>query len=419
MTEPYRPSFEPTPPNKFNPLYVIAALTIVLALGGWFAFGMGGADAPEVSKQAKQQLKNAKEQQAKAEAALVAAQAAKQQAEADRLKVAAARASQTKAVEQKASKDTQARLVADCAAALKKLQAGTETAKKWQAEVPALLTNDSGRYIAAVPNLMTRFAELYDQTEAPDTTHLEVRVSSLSKRCDQLRVLAEDDANFATPDVNFKDDIELAARTAQDYKHSYTNAVALLKAAKKAASSPATVTLAEAISNDRARRIQEAADNEAARRGEAERILQAQRDQSARDNAEAEARRARERAAFEKHQEDQTRERSQLLADAQDPATVAHFAPFLAKTGWQPMLRRDGDLECHGGHPGPLSLAVLNAGHAMTDVKRFVSAATGPCGDRPRWPEPASKDEWSQREADMHRFAKLAPVWIEKGMLRP
>lgn len=99
----------------------------------------------------------------------------------------------------------------------------------------------------------------------------------------------------------------------------------------------------------------------------------------------------------------------------------AQFTPFLSK-GYNQI----GLGFCHDPYrwhaipkSAPVSLNGLEKCASIANVQNFLRDATHLGNDRPKWATPGKKDEaaWESIEKKLELFKKLAPIWVEMGLL--
>lgn len=67
----------------------------------------------------------------------------------------------------------------------------------------------------------------------------------------------------------------------------------------------------------------------------------------------------------------------------------------------------------------PVSFSGLGKCNALDSAKSFLANANHNENDRPKWVTPGKRDEkgWEDLEKRLELFRKLAPIWVEMGLL--
>ncbi len=106
---------------------------------------------------------------------------------------------------------------------------------------------------------------------------------------------------------------------------------------------------------------------------------------------------------------------------ASDKNTQDKFRPFLAK-GYKIInyIPKDGTARFRKGNnirTVPLSFSELTKHGATDKLENFVKIGTSKNNDRPPWPYPRTEGDWKMYEEMFEKFKKLAPIWVEMGLL--
>jgi len=95
----------------------------------------------------------------------------------------------------------------------------------------------------------------------------------------------------------------------------------------------------------------------------------------------------------------------------------ANYEPFLARGVYYPVHGPRWDY-MNGTEPGPVSYSRLLDSKSLDTFEDFVELATKYKNDRPRWQDAKTEEDWAEYRRRYEEFKKLAPIWVELGVLR-
>lgn len=335
----------------------------------------------------------------------------RQQAEADR---------QTVILRNTTAKRTQQRALDDCDQALENLDRGIGNAKRWDAEIPPLLDNDAGRYVAADPNLLKKFGGIYDAEGRPTARELERSRGRVDALCDDLRILVKEEENYAdVASITAALAAEQAIAKQADARlaNDYDELLAIVDAAKAKRGSPSAETLREATRAYHATRSQQDADREARIAAEEERIRLESEEQLRIREAEDTAQREKNALDGRIAAANAEAHDNELNRLANDAGTIADFQPFLATGHCQPWPgKTPKTLGWNGpGWRGAMNLRHMTDAGIFKDLDLFILASTKGCG-RPLWTASLTQDR-AEMERRWKLFQELTPLWVAQGKL--
>jgi len=331
-------------------------------------------------------------------------------------------------------------LLADLAETRTAVEAAQQALTQWNEQVPALLTSEQGKRVAADPERVRTFHAISSRLGRPSESQvgaLAQRVELLERQLEQVRssdaaTLSEDSESAYAKQL--QEDQAEALGVQRELEEDLDAVKALV--AKSATASPAPRSLAAAL--------EELELEMAARRAEviaAERLRvdtqQTELDKQMEGRKYEEIRVAqRQRREVELEDERQREETAAAIAAqkskeedqrrrAASDTVQAVYAPLLQKGKTKPYNNNPGG-------PGTMtwnSTGRLEAEHvSLSDVKRtnalasfedFVRLLTSSANDRGSWPPASSDASTTEYRRRFEEFKELAPIWIEMGLLRP
>ena len=313
---------------------------------------------------------------------------------------------------------------------------------RWNETVPALMTSEAGKRLAADPKRVETFHAIYTRLARPTerslaaiTDRLDVVQGELERlKSDEEATLSAEDA--AAFEGRVEGDHAAAQGILRDIKHDLDAIESLVQAS--ADDSPGTVTLEAALKE---RELELAAARAALIEAEKKRVIAEQNDlDTEMEGRKLEEIRSAQRQKAEALLEDQrmqeataadvaAREAEQrdLKTRAEDPAVQANYQPFLGLGKTQPVNKNPayGAEHCYWAEsPGlekkPASYTALKAAKALERLEVFIAFATSASNDRDgAWPVLGSDDDKGLAEYRKRwdEFQDLAPLWIEAGKL--
>lgn len=331
-------------------------------------------------------------------------------------------------------------LLADLAETRAAVEAAQQALTQWNEQVPALLTSEQGKRVAADPERVRTFHAISSRRGRPSESQvgaLAQRVELLERQLEQVRsseaATLSEDSESAYAEQLQQDQAE-ALGVQRELEEDLDAVKALV--AKSATASPAPRSLAAALEELElemaARRAEvieaelrrvHAEQNELDKEMVARKTAELRVAQRQRQEVELEDQRQREEtaaaiAAQKSKEEDQRRR-------AASDTVQAVYAPLLQKGKTKPYNNNPGG-------PGTMtwsSTGRLEAEHvSLSDIKRtnaltsfedFVRLLTSSANDRGSWPPASSDASTTEYRRRFEEFKELAPIWIEMGLLRP
>lgn len=336
--------------------------------------------------------------------------------------------------------DSMLEVVAGTRATIQQAQAASA---EWEGALPALLTSEEGKRIAADPVQLTIFDGIYRHPLRPQETEL----SAIEKRLAGLeaelrRVKESQDALLSEASAaKLQQQIETERLAAERARDAVTRDLSSVQAivTKTASGSIASVTLQEALdelervrAEERAKLIAEAVALVNVEQDELDKNMIASRkreireaDRQIHDAALADTalrKRTEADVAQRKSKEDDIKTRA-------ESATVQeNYRPFLGlglKIPWN--NAPENSQYCNWiADPNnklekrPVEYNQLRRHKALDRFDTFVAFATNPDNDRGAWPpvgsdSTATLEEYRQR---FNEFKELADLWVKMGLLR-
>ncbi len=293
----------------------------------------------------------------------------------------------------------------------------------WKQEVVPLITDATGRRIAANREYTLAFARLWEKKRATptDVQTYRDRLNTIVSHLDQA---LSNPLGRAEPTDPLRDLLTAIRREVGFDVKAYANVRKTIDAIVDDVKNgtPADCTLGEAVKRadesslaERVRLL--VAEREQSERQTTQELLEIHRRKDAeireakKDQTEATLEAERKQIEAQTTIQVATAERERLHALARDEAIQAKFAPFLAR----------GTFHTERNEPGPMSAGIIAGTGVQKDFDRFVDFATTVQNDRPKWSEPSGPDDprWQRYRDDWELFKELMPIWMELRMLNP
>lgn len=299
--------------------------------------------------------------------------------------------------------------------------------EQWSKEVVPLSRNDQGKALAANSSLLRQYRAVI-ATERPGRDEAKRVKEEVEGLVSVMKTASENPSDGSLPGTEITEGLQgllKEAKAGRGKSREAREQVASLVTQAADEGSKGDVTLAEAAQKQRDEERRASAAVIEAERSKAE-------EEATRTIATAKAEQARvlgekqeklikaETAALAAKKE---RERVQKLAA--DPAIQDQFSPFLALGKFQYVsYGTPSDV------PEPASYTTLAEKGHLNDEKAFARVMAGygaPASggavlignDRPHKPYPTTQAGMKRMGELLELFKELAPVWVEKGMLRP
>lgn len=291
--------------------------------------------------------------------------------------------------------------------AITELDTVAQERARWEAEVPPLLHNEVGHFLAGDEAALKAFERLYAH-ELPEALNVDATRTRIQEIVQYLDQRLADPLATNSPDQTFAQNVSNYRSTAKAAVAAWRERREQIRALAERAQRAGKRSVA-----DLERALQELCALEAvARAASIDERLAAARKQQDEKTAAVEEKLLKENA-----------ERERLQKFAADPSIQAQFRPFLDKAlfimNWEKDIRYE--------KPQPASLNDLTNMGCLTSFEQFLRAATGKwrsqsnnnCihNDRSKWSWPANDPERQECEKRWALFKDLAPLWVEMGLL--
>ncbi|MBI1826057.1 MAG: hypothetical protein HY287_02445 [Planctomycetes bacterium] len=307
----------------------------------------------------------------------------------------------------------------------------------WAKEIEPELLGPRGKSLAADPAAVERFHAVYTQPRAKPEEIAACR-SRLDTVVRPAEITLAGGASAYVPDPAVMQMLDKEKAIAEDLlrsaREAHESAIALLN---KAAQTKAvgTQTLSDALTSIEQTRAAQRAETilekqKAAYQQATEKIADAKATQTKAlaeqeaSNIEAETRRKIASMQTDQQTKDADSEQQHLRTLAARPDIQAKYRPFLDKGRLRPNRE---NLE----KPGPMSFAQLKADGVLNNHRLFGLAGAGwwPTyafadpqergNDRIRWKKPKTDEDFDTYKPLYEEFMRLAPFWVETGVLAP
>jgi hypothetical protein len=302
----------------------------------------------------------------------------------------------------------------------------------WANNVEPALTSDAGRAVAGDPIAVERFRAVHILSR-PDPSDTQARRAALAALVEEPeKALAS--GTLYIPDENSLAEVQKHRAWAEarlgELRRRRELAEGILRDAA-ASGLRAPITLREAMVNLENKQTLELAANRAsqedkARQEAAELETQARANQirelgkESAAGVQTETKEQVSDSRADRFLDTTVGERERLMKLAKDPAIQAKFQPFLAR-GYANI---GNGFKQNYAFPKPAEFRLLQHGHALDNHENFILAGCGQLNmfghnDRPRWIKPTNDAEMQEMRRRFELFKKLAPIWIELGLLQP
>lgn len=302
----------------------------------------------------------------------------------------------------------------------------------WSQRVQAALTSDAGRAVSGDPAAVERFQTVYSLPR-PDSADTQARRAAVSALVEGPERALSSGVLYIPDDASL---VEIQRQRAwsetklAELRRNREVAEGILKDAA-AAGLRGNMTLGEAMANRQNKKAEEraavlASEEENARQEAAQLETQARaaqirefgKDSAAGVHTETKEKVSDSRA--DRYLDTTVGERERLMKLAKDPAIQAKFQPFLAKG----RANIGNGFKQNYAFPKPAQFQLLQHGGALDNYEKFALAGCGELNmfghnDRPRWARPTNDAELEEMRRRFELFKKLAPIWIELGLLQP
>jgi hypothetical protein len=332
-------------------------------------------------------------------------------------------------------------LLADLAETRAAVAAAQQALTQWNEQVPALLTSEQGKRVAADPERVQTFHAISSRLGRPSESQvgaLAQRVELLERQLEQVRssesaTLSEDSESAYAKQL--EEDQAEALGVQRELEEDLDAVRALV--AKSATANPAPRSLAAALeelelemATQRAelitRAVREVREEQnqldVAMRREAEQRMAVE--ERRREKAKLDDQRMRVAAEASEIETKTNQDEPRLRAES--AVIQNNYAPFLEDGKTQPINRApDGpakhstwETSGNGIDKFPASFDGLRRARAFSRFEVFVQLATSGTNDRTPW-APLSESNEAEYRRRWTEFQELAPIWIEMGLLRP
>ena len=312
---------------------------------------------------------------------------------------------------------------------------------KWNETVPALMTSDAGKRLAANPGRVSTFHAVYNRLARPTERSLGAIADRLDIVEGELAHLKNgEDATLTDEDATafekrvaedhvaaqgihrgIKEDLDAVEALVEASAGSPLGAMTLEAALKAHELELGAVRLA--LLEEEHARVR-AEQNELDREMEGRKLTEIRTESRAKAEAVLEDQRMQKATEADIATRDAT-ERD-LKTRAEDPTVQANYQPFLGLGYLQPINRNpaSGAEHCYWEKDGdgltkqPVALRYLKAAKALERFEVFVAFATSTGNDRVAWsPHGNDEDTLAKYRTRWKEFKELAPLWVQMGKL--
>jgi hypothetical protein len=327
------------------------------------------------------------------------------------------------------AKTKQKRFVSQANEALGLIDEWLKELKSFESQAASLLTNDDGKRLAGSPELLSQINAVLREDRPGKDKAQELR-SSVEQLAEAVSGSLKDPSDASLPSEELTKQLASFLAEAKDARTTVRKArerVESLTERAKAEGTPGTLTLREAITQlRREEAAREAKVIETARAKAQEEATRKLADAKA-ESARLEGEKQRELELARRTTTLATKERERMTTLAKDPAIQADFKAFLIP-GRFTFARGDN---AYAERSLPLSLTTIKRNCCLNDTKRFAQAMCGEWvrdnldnvvvnggnNDRPKSVWPRTDADWKRWDELYDRFCRLAPYWVEMGLL--
>lgn len=299
--------------------------------------------------------------------------------------------------------------------------------QRWNKEVPALLENEEGRYIAASQQDVTTFRSHFDTLEKLPESALDSMTAELDALLAPVESALNDKTVADLPDERLSTQLAALDSRLQEALAPYKLAISALESITVNARKRGELgsqTLQDALG----KLVQSEADSRSAQIEAARQIANEAVAKKLAETTQAlvEAKGEQERSKMETEiaQIHAQTEADRLMAKATNPDTLKRLEPFVTKgssileQSSRQYIWRRSEIE-----PLPLSFKAITLRGALepseNGLKNLLGIALDTNNDRPAWPRPAEQKDWDWIRENQKLLKDLGPTLVELGHLAP
>lgn len=299
--------------------------------------------------------------------------------------------------------------------------------QRWNKEVPALLENEEGRYIAANQQDVTTFRSHFDTLEKLPESALDSMTAELDALLAPVESALNDKTVADLPDERLSTQLAALDSRLQEALAPYKLAISALESITANARKRGELgsqTLQDALG----KLVQSEADSRSAQIEAARQIANEAVAKKLAETTQAlvEAKGEQERSKMETEiaQIHAQTEADRLMAKATNPDTLKRLEPFVTKgssileQSSRQYIWRRSEIE-----PLPLSFKAITLRSALepteNGLKNLLGIALDTNNDRPAWPRPAEQKDWDWIRENQKLLKDLGPTLVELGHLAP
>lgn len=299
--------------------------------------------------------------------------------------------------------------------------------QRWNKEVPALLENEEGRYIAANQQDVTTFRSHFDTLEKLPESALDSMTAELDALLAPVESALEDKTVADLPDERLSTQLAALDSRLQEALAPYKlaiSAVESITANARKRGELGSQTLQDALAKlVRSEAESRSAQIEAARQIANEAVAK-KLAETTQELVEAKGEQERSRMETEISLIRAQTEEEMLTARANNPDTLKRLEPFVTK-GNSILLPNDRMYEWRRSEtePLPLSFKSITLQGALEPTERGLKNLMRIVMDynngRPAWPQPSTKEDWDWIRENQKLLKELGPTLVSLNHLAP
>lgn len=298
--------------------------------------------------------------------------------------------------------------------------------QRWNKEVPALLENEEGRYIAANQQDVTTFRSHFDTLEKLPESALDSMTAELDALLAPVESALNDKTVADLPDERLSTQLAALDSRLQEAVAPYKLAISALESITANARKRGELgsqTLQEALG----KLVQSEADSRSAQIEAARQIANEAVAKKLAETTQAlvEAKGEQERSKMETEiamVRAQT-EADTLIARANNPDTLKRLEPFVAKSTTALMCENNYDWIKGQTQAAPVSFKAIACAGGLQEgdkgLKQLQFLASSSRSDRPAWPPAVSPKDWEWVKENQMLLRELGTTLVELGYLLP
>lgn len=300
--------------------------------------------------------------------------------------------------------------------------------QRWNKEVPALLENEEGRYIAASQQDVTTFRSHFDTLEKLPESALDSMTAELDALLAPVESALNDKTVADLPDERLSTQLAALDSRLQEALAPYKLAISALESITANARKRGELgsqTLQDALG----KLVQSEAESRSAQieaaRGIANEAVAKKLAETTQALVEAKGEQERSQMETEIAQIRAQTEADRLMAKATNPDTLARLKPFVTKTTTKFESSRPRDYRWFPNQTevAPFSFGALSRVGALEPtqdgIRELHAIAVFERNDRPPWPSASSPEDWEWVRENQMLLRELGMTLVELGYLLP